>query len=76
MEKVKKCWSFECKSCGVLISTNQKYDEHMLEHFQGGQKQYEIEHSRTDHSRKANKSLLSSLQVKIPRLSNGFSRIV
>ena len=40
MDKVKKCWSFECKSCGILISTSQKYDEHMVEHFQGGQKQY------------------------------------
>ncbi len=68
MEKMKKCWSFECKSCGIMISTSQKYEEHMIEHFQGGQKQYEVEHSRADHTRKANKSLLPSLQVKMPWL--------
>lgn len=40
MEAVRSSWSMECKCCGVLISTSQKYEEHMSDHFLESQKGY------------------------------------
>lgn len=33
MDSLKKNWFFECKACGLMMITMEKYEEHKLEHF-------------------------------------------
>lgn len=44
-----------------------------MKHFNDAQKQYEISHSRADHSRKGNKPLMPTIQVMITKFRIGFT---
>lgn len=67
----KSMYVFECKQCGMLMSTYSKYENHMSEHFFQAQKAYEISHSRIEHSRKPSKPRMSTPEVKTQLFRNG-----